>query len=176
MLKNRLARTVVLAAYYGLAYHLPKSAAWGGLPRILRRVLCRLLFGQAGANLDIERRAYFGSGHRLRIGNNSGLGENCRLLGQVNIGDDVMMGPDCIIMTLGHEYRDRSCPMRLQGNTPERPVIIEDDVWIGVRVTILPGIRIGCGAIVAAGAVVTRDVPPYCIVGGVPARVIKERP
>ena len=62
-----------------------------------------------------------------------------------------------------------------QGNEIEQPVIIEDDVWIGARVTILPGCRICKGSVIAAGAVVTRDVPPYTIVGGVPARFIKNR-
>lgn len=65
--------------------------------------------------------------------------------------------------------------MNMQGNEPEQPVIIEDDVWIGARVTILPGYHICKGNVIVAGAVVTRDVPPYTIVGGVPAKIIKKK-
>ena len=66
-------------------------------------------------------------------------------------------------------------PMRGQGSTPARKVTVSSDVWIGARVIILPGVTIGQGAIIAAGAVVTKDVPPFSVVGGVPARVIKFR-
>ena len=65
--------------------------------------------------------------------------------------------------------------MNQQGNQKEQPVTIMDDVWIGARAIILPGVTIGQGAIVAAGAVVTKDVPPFAIVGGVPARLIDYR-
>ena len=62
-----------------------------------------------------------------------------------------------------------------QGFTPPRAVIIEDDVWIGARVTILPGVHIGKGSVLGAGSVITSDVPPYAVVGGNPARVLKYR-
>ena len=66
-------------------------------------------------------------------------------------------------------------PMWKQGFTPPRAVIIEDDVWIGARVTILPGVHIGKGSVLGAGSVITADVPPYAVVGGNPARVLKYR-
>lgn len=65
--------------------------------------------------------------------------------------------------------------MRLQGDSEPKPIVIGDDVWIGARSIILKGVHIGKGAVIAAGAVVSRDVPEYAIVGGVPARVIKYR-
>ena len=65
--------------------------------------------------------------------------------------------------------------MNLQGFATEKPVLIADDVWIGARVIILPGVRIGTGAVIGAGAVVTKDMPDYSVVGGNPARVLKMR-
>ena len=86
-----------------------------------------------------------------------------------------MMGPDVIIYTRGHETKSLTVPMGRQGETIARRVSIDDDVWIGARVVILPGVHVATGAIVAAGAVVAKDVPAYSVVGGVPASVIKMR-
>lgn len=94
--------------------------------------------------------------------------------GLVDIGADVMIAQAVTIRDTDHRYADPSVPMRVQGIEVE-PVVIEDDVWIGHGATVLKGVRIGRGAIVAAGAVVTKDVPPYAIVGGVPARVLSRR-
>ena len=86
-----------------------------------------------------------------------------------------MMGRDVIIMASSHKFDDCNIPMRLQGYKPVKEVIIEDDVWIGHRVIILPGVNIGKGSIIGAGSVVTRDVPQYAIVGGIPAKIIRYR-
>ena len=83
---------------------------------------------------------------------------------------------DVIIQSTNHLFDSRLTPMRLQGKTEDDPIVIGDDVWIGARAIILPGVHIGRGAIVSAGAVVTDDVPEYAIVAGNPARVIKQRP
>ena len=85
------------------------------------------------------------------------------------------MGPDVVILTLNHEYSDIHKPIGWQGMKPRKKVTIGNDVWLGQRVMIMPGVTIGNGSIVAAGAVVTKDIPPYSIVGGVPAKVLKNR-
>ena len=85
-----------------------------------------------------------------------------------------MMGPDVVILTNSHIFTDISLPMRCQGETVA-PVYIGDDVWIGTRVIILPGVRIGNGVIIGAGAVVTKDIPDYAVVGGIPAKIIRYR-
>ena len=86
-----------------------------------------------------------------------------------------MMGPEVIIYTSGHKFDRTDIPMIDQGFTETEPVVIGNDVWIGRRVIIMLGVNIGDGCILGAGAVVTKDVPAYSVVGGVPARIIKSR-
>jgi len=86
-----------------------------------------------------------------------------------------MMGSDCIIYTANHEFKKNSLPMIKQGFQKNKPVIIDDDVWIGGRVIILPGIHIYEGSIIGAGSIVTKNVAPYTIVAGNPAKVINIR-
>ena len=163
-------------AYYAVARHLPASDnRYGRWARAVRRVLCRPLFTQMGREVNVERGAFFGDGTNIRIGNRSGLGINSRIYGPVFIGDHVMMGPDVMILTSNHRYDRLDIPMIDQGGTDHRPVTIEDDVWIGSRTIILPGVRVGSGAVIGAGSVVTKDVPPYGIVAGNPAKLIKYR-
>lgn len=85
------------------------------------------------------------------------------------------MGPDVLIITQNHRFDQLDLPMWRQGFSPSEPVIIGNDVWVGTRAIILPGVTISKGAIIGAGAVVTKDVPEYAIVGGNPARLIKYR-
>jgi len=84
------------------------------------------------------------------------------------------MGPEVIILCHNHNFSDISRPMQEQGGTT-KPVVIGDDVLIGTRAIILPGVKIGSGTIIGAGAVVTKDVPDYAIVGGCPAKILKYR-
>lgn len=85
-----------------------------------------------------------------------------------------MMGPDVSILTHTHNIERTDIPMGQQGMRVFE-VIIGNDVWIGMRVIIMPGVKVGNGAVIGAGTVVTKDVPDYAIVGGVPARIIKFR-
>lgn len=133
----------------------------------------KLMLPKCGDNVNIEKNAT--SSIRTEIGNNSGIGVNAHFYGKVIIGDNVMIAPDCVIYVRNHESSRLDIPMCKQGSTEERPVVIGNDVWIGGRVIILPGVKIGDGAIVGAGSVVTRDVSEYDIVAGNPARVIKNR-
>lgn len=114
----------------------------------------------------------------IDIGNHVSLNANVYLNacsgGTIRIGNDVLIGPNVVLRASDHRFDDLSRPMRTQGHTAGT-IIIEDDVWLGANVTVVGGVRIGRGAVVAAGAVVTEDVPPNAIVGGVPARLIRLR-
>jgi maltose O-acetyltransferase len=134
----------------------------------VRYIVAKGIIKQCGKNVNIQNRARFG--HNLIIGENSGIGENCRIGSGTIIGNHVMMAPDVIIVSENHTYTKETFEEWVK-----EPVTIEDNVWIGYRVIILPGVHIGRNAIIGAGAVVTKDVPPYTVVGGVPARVLKTR-
>lgn len=86
-----------------------------------------------------------------------------------------MMGPEVYIYTQNHNFKRIDITMDKQGWSEEKSVVIEDDVWIGSRVTILPGVRIGKGSIIGASAVVTKSCPPYSVVAGNPATIVKSR-
>jgi maltose O-acetyltransferase len=111
--------------------------------------------------------------HRLTIGRGCWINLGCCFdLGDtITVGDGVAFGHQVLVMTTTHVIGPRG---RRAADPVTKPVKIDNGAWIGARCTILPGVTVGAGAIVAAGAVVTRDVPPNTIVAGVPARVIKE--
>lgn len=158
-----------------IANKLPSSKARGGgkYYKQLRANLAGVYIAHCGENVNIEPHVIFN--HALQIGDNSGIGQFSEIYGDVRIGNDVMMGTNCIIYTVNHAFDRLDIPMRQQGSSDVKPVIIGDDVWIGGRVTILPGVHIGRGAIIGAGAVVTKDVPEFAIVGGNPAKILKYR-
>jgi acetyltransferase-like isoleucine patch superfamily enzyme len=110
----------------------------------------------------------------IRIGANSLIGELNVLRGQggITIGDRVYTAPMVQMLAVNHIFDDLTRPMVEQGITAEG-IIVEDDVWIGAGAIITDGVRICKGAVVAAGAVVTQDVPPFSVVGGTPARVLR---
>ena len=169
-------RKISLALYYLFAWHLPTQPMPGWrFAYWLRRLLVKQIFPCCGADVVIKGRAYFGSGANIRLGDRSQLGHCSRIDHDVEIGNDVMMGPDVVIMSISHETARPGIPMIRQGAVQRKPVRIGNDVWIGTRAIILPGVHIFDGAIIGAGSVVTRDVPALAVVGGAPARVIKYR-
>lgn len=138
--------------------------------RVRHAFLKRFCNVQIGATSTICS-GCFVTGFKIQIGSNTVINRFCYLDGRVmlKIGSNVNISHYTLIQTLTHD------PQNADFVCIEGPVTIEDHVWIGARAIILPGVRIGEGAVVAAGAVVTRDVAPYTIVGGNPARLIKQR-
>jgi acetyltransferase-like isoleucine patch superfamily enzyme len=109
------------------------------------------------------------------LGPYSLVSRGASICGRVKAGKYVMIAPDVTIAGADHIFDVVCVPMYFAGRSELTETVIEDDVWIGARVCILAGVNIGRGSIVAMGSVVTKDVPPYSIVGGVPAKVIRNR-
>jgi maltose O-acetyltransferase len=165
-----------LIFYYSFLQFLPASNnKYFKFIRVIRSSIGHLIFRSCGKNVNIERKANFGGGSHISIGDNSGIGYNSYIRGPLIIGNNVMMGPEVIILTSSHNFDSTDIPMNQQGHTAKRMVVIKDDVWIGTRVIIMPGISIGQGVIIGAGAIVTKNIPDYAIVGGNPAKIIRYR-
>ena len=107
------------------------------------------------------------------IGDNTRIGIHCTVIGPVTIGSHVNLAQGITVTALNHNFEDAAKRIDEQGIST-KPVVIGDDVWIGANAVILPGVTIGSHAVIAAGAVVTKDVPSHTLVAGVPAKVIKQ--
>lgn len=160
--------------YMFFARYLPESNSKINIgQKRLRRWCAKHFAVSISDSANIEKGAVFS--RRVYVGKESGIGINARIQGEVHIGDYVMMGPECNIWTINHETSRTDIPMCKQGSRAERPVYIGNDVWIASRVTILPGIKIGNGAIIGAGSIVSKDVPDYAVVAGNPACIVRYR-
>lgn len=171
-------QVLLFALYYGILKNLPEGYDHPtfSIFNNMRTWVCRELFADCGKGVNVHRGAAFGSGRAVKVGNYSHLGENVRINGRggVSLGDNVLMGPDIIIYSGTHNFSSVAMPIQKQGMR-YAPVVIGNDVWLGARVVILPGVTIGDGCIIGANAVVTKDLPPFSIAVGIPARVIKKR-
>jgi acetyltransferase-like isoleucine patch superfamily enzyme len=113
---------------------------------------------------------------QVGIGARTYVGHRCLFYGHggIQVGSDVLLANDVQLICGNHTFARRDLPIRAQP-TVERPIVIEDDVWLGASVIVLGGVTVGRGAVVGAGAVVTHDLPPYSLARGVPAQVVGER-
>jgi galactoside O-acetyltransferase len=134
-------------------------------------------------NMRLADGVRLGRGSFVTAGNGSlTLGENVALSpcvhlgadeGHIEIGPHTAIGPGTVLRAANHRFDGRDGPIMFQGHVPGK-IVIEDNVWIGANCVVTPDVRIGRGAVVGAGAVVTRDVPPFAVVGGVPAKIIRQ--
>lgn len=169
-----LKRKVGYALYSIIGARLPPSGSFLKIgQKKIREALVSCFVRHVGKNVNIEDHVILSAD--FEIGNNSGVGSHSKIMPRVRIGDNVMMGPYCFICTRNHRFNDVSIPMNKQGFSDFEAVTIGDDVWIGQNVIILPGVSIGNGSIVGAGAVVSKSFPPYSIIGGNPAKLIHSR-
>lgn len=173
----KLSTLICLVLYYGFAYWMPGSYSlfFGKIFRQIRVYLCHHIFLYCGKNVNIERKANFGSGLDIELGDESGLGINCLLPSNTKIGKYVMMGPNCVILPHNHKFNRIDIPMCHQGFSLKLSTTIEDDVWIGRDVLMTPGRTIRKGSIIAGGCVLCKDFPEYSIVGGNPSKLIRSR-
>ena len=160
--------------YVCLGKHLPCSFSKPNIgQKKIRNLLARCFAPGIDRTVNIEKGAVFSS--KINVGIRSNIGINAYIQGKVTIGKCVMMGPECNIWTINHKTTRVDLPMCDQGDTPENEVYIDDDVWIGSRVTILPGVHIGKGCIIGAGAVVGKDIPDFSVAIGNPIQIVKDR-
>jgi acetyltransferase-like isoleucine patch superfamily enzyme len=131
-----------------------------------------------GPGAKISPNAVFSNPERIEIGAKVSIGARCHIWagpssGRIVIGDDVLFGPEVMVTAAGYRFDD-GAPVTEQA-MDEADVIIGRDVWLATRVIVLPGARIGDGAIIGAGAIVTGEIPPYAIAVGIPAKVVGQR-
>ena len=168
-------RAFSLFLYYFLLSKMPDSRMPAGKAFArLRAFFLKRVFPVFGEDVTIESNIFFGNGRDIEVGDHVQINEDCWIR-NAKIGNYVMIAPKVMILNYGHNTSSTEIPMMLQGTREYRQTVVCDDVWIGARCIIMPGVTIGKGAIVAAGAVVTKDVEPYSVVGGNPARLIKYR-
>lgn len=154
-----------------------------GLHRVFCEPLIKKAFAKCGSNVRVPKGCEFSGIENISIGNNVAMGSGLKILttrAKVSIGNDVMFGPNVTIITGDHRIDVPGRPMISLPDKDKLPendqdVVLEGDNWIGANVTILKGVKIGCGAVVAAGSVVKNDVPDCAIVAGAPAKVVKMR-
>lgn len=142
----------------------------------LRARLWGFLLKKMGSNVDMLNGVVIMSPQKVEIGHDTFLNEFVRIGGQngVKIGNYVQLSQNVSLISENHEYSNPLLPIKKQGYFGKK-IVIEDDVWIGANAVVLSGVTVGQGAIVGANAVVTKNVRPYTIVGGIPAKFIKYR-
>lgn len=164
-----------LIIYYILISKLPNSRFGNIFRKIRIWYVCDILkIMQKDDGNFFEENVYIGNGKNITIGKHCHINENVFIQG-ATIGNFVMIAPNVAILNGTHKFDRVDVPMIMQGEEKELNPIIEDDVWIGRNAAVMPNIRIGRGSIIGAGAVVTKDVEPFSIMGGVPAKLIKKR-
>lgn len=137
----------------------------------IRALFSELIGHQVDDSFSLIPPFYATGGDNTRVGRNVFINQNCTMydLGGIDIGDDVMIGPNVSLITSGHPIE----PSQRRAAVIAKPIVIERNVWIAAGATIIGGVTVGENSVVAAGSVVTRDVPPNTLVGGNPARVIR---
>lgn len=168
-------RSLLLILYYVFGSLLPDISFPGGrLFNAVRGFLLKKILPCYGSQNEFDSHVYIGKGDDVQIGSHCQVNQRSVLV-NVIIGDYVMIAPEVVFVSDFHQTESTEIPMALQGVIKFPPTVVDEDVWIGRRAIIMPGRRLGRGSIIGAGAVVTQDVPPYAVVGGVPAKIIKMR-
>ena len=170
-------KKVYLLLYYGIVQYLPMKPFPGyNFYYKLRQIIVKRLLKKAGENILVKNKCYIGDGSKLSIGDRSQLGQNCRFHGNIELGQDVLMGPDVVLMAISHDFSRIDIPMIDPDIQPiDNKIEIGNDVWVGARAIILPGVVIGDHSIIGAGSVVTKSFPSYSILAGNPAKLIRSR-
>ena len=143
---------------------------FGPMAKKIRYFLAKQISDNIGNNVNIEQ-----GGYELPdtvIGDNSSVGVDCEIAKGMTIGKNVFMGPECLFYSTQHKFDPVT--KQYDGYTEVKPIVIEDNVWLGRRAIIMGGVTIGEGSTIGAAAVVTKDVPPYSVAAGNPATIRKK--
>jgi acetyltransferase-like isoleucine patch superfamily enzyme len=162
MMHNISQEALKLTAELNGYYHTPEE---------VRELFSKLIGKQVDDTFSMFPPFYTDCGKNISVGKNVFINSGCRFQDQggITIGDGALIGHNVVLATLNHDIDpNKRCTMH------PAPIVIGKNVWIGANATVVPGVTIGDGSIIAAGAVVTKDVPANVIVGGVPAKVIKK--
>lgn len=145
------------------------------MPHFIRYIFFKIFFKKFGKNVMIDYKTFFRYMNRIKIGNNVNINRGCEFFTSANLGtvieikDNVTFSPNVKVYSAGHDYKYINLP------DTSGDIIIKEYVWIGGNSVILQGVTIGEYSVVSANSVVTKDIPPYSIVAGIPAKVIKKR-
>ncbi|MFV7770800.1 acyltransferase [Shewanella marisflavi] len=151
----------------------PSNSKFNFGQKYIRQCVAKILCIECGQNTNIGKNIKV-DWRYISIGSNSGIGDFSKIEGAI-IGDNVLMGQYCSIYRRNHNFRKKDILIMNQGYSADHLVSIGNDVWIGDRVIILPGITIGDGAVIGAGSVVTKNVPKYKVFVGSPAKEVSQR-
>jgi maltose O-acetyltransferase len=145
------------------------------LPHFIRDIIFKLMLGQKGTGGAIDYKVYMRFMKNIYIGDNVWINRGCELYTSVSLGKKLVLGNNVVISpnvkfyVAAQDYKQPGLP------DFAADIIVEDDVWICADSILVPGVTIGKGSVIGAGSVVTKDIPPYSVIGGVPAHIIKQR-
>ncbi len=162
---------------FKLIYLLIKNLPSSKYINVFRTKLYAPYFGSIGKDNIIGRSVNIANIHNIELGHNVTINAEVYLVAshsKIIIGNNVLIAPRCILQTQNHKYIDKNLLISKQGDTSSN-IVIQDDVWLGTNVIVLPGVTIAEGCVVGAGSVITRDTDPYGVYVGVPAKKIKDR-
>ena len=167
-------KKIYLLLYYMFVNKIPSSHFPGGVFFNKFRLFFVKRIITIGTNNRFQRNVYFGDGNKIEIGSNCQINDNIRL-DNVKIGNNVMIARDSVFLGKSHNFDNLNAPMNEQGILELEQTIVENDVWIGLRAIIMPGIKIESGSIIAAGTVLTKSTEKNGIYAGVPGKLIRIR-
>ena len=172
-MKLSVKRKIFYVLYHMFAKQLPRTYMPYSLgSKYIRYFMVKNFIDKCGKNIKIQTGVLLSP--FIEIGDNCEINENVRIRENIIIGDDVLIAPNVQLISINHQYKDKNISMNKQGNI-EGYIKIENDVWIGTNAIVLSDVTLHKGSIVAAGAIVTKDVLAYTIVAGNPAKKIKDR-
>ena len=166
---------LVYPIYFLLSLYPKTSGRFGRALARLRGLVLKPIFKKMGKRVSIGRFCHFSNPGQIEIGNEAGIGSYCHMVGPISIGEQTMISDQVWAITVNHAFDDLDIPIGYQGCQPSRPIEIAQNCWIGIRVIILPGVKIGSGSVIGAGAVLRRDIDRDAVVIGNPAITVRKR-